>query len=128
MTKRLSARLSYALVLSILLVLLGFLGLGIRAFESAAVSDFIYFVALGVFLAALTVYFVLRRPHAGAGIDRKVRLLPSARSGQVPLHAASGQKDRRRPLAPGQERAVVAYERRSGQLAGFRAGNQTLRA
>jgi uncharacterized membrane protein YfcA len=128
MTKKVSARLSYALVLSIVLVMIGFLGLGIRAFTSAVVSDFIYFIALGVFLAALTIYFVLRRPRVGVAIDGKIRQISSARSKQVPLYAASVQKDGRRPLAPGQERVAVAHERRSNQLAGFRVGSLELNA
>ncbi len=131
MTKKQSARLSYALVLSIVLVMTGFLGLGIRAFASAAVSDFIYFVTLGVFLAGLTIYFVLRRPVAAKALDRKSQQLSSIRSGEVTLHV---RKDRRRALVQGQEWAAVEHERRSTQLDGFRVvglelnASKTLRA
>jgi hypothetical protein len=128
MTKKQSVRLSNALALSIVLVMMGFLGLGIRAFTSAATSDLIYFVAFGVFLTALTIYFVLRRPRAGVAIDRKIRRLPSARSGPAPLHIALGQRDRRRPPVLGQPRVAVAHERRIAQLAGIRVGGLELNA
>jgi uncharacterized membrane protein YfcA len=58
MTKELSARLSYALVLSIVLLMTGFLGLGVRAFASVRISDSIFLGAFGVFLVAVSLYFV----------------------------------------------------------------------
>jgi uncharacterized membrane protein YfcA len=121
MTKKLSVRLFYGLVLSIVLLMIGFLGLGVRAFASAVISDYIYFAAFGVLFAALTVYFVLRQPLAGTAMNRKIWPASSAWPGQVPRPVSSGRNDRRRPLVQGQNQAVVARERRSRQLAGFRA-------
>jgi uncharacterized membrane protein YfcA len=115
MTKKLSVRLLYALALSIILLMTGFLGLGVRAFASAAVTNSIFLVAFGILLVTLPLYFVLRRRLTVTAIDRNIRRLP--------LIMVPGQKDRRRPLVPGQERAAVAHERRSRQLAGFRVVN-----
>ncbi len=120
MTKKLSARLFYSLVLSIMLLMIGFLGLGVRAFASAAIADFIFLGALGVVLVALTIYFALNWPFAGAARNRKIWPASSAWPGQVPQHVASGRNDRRKPLVVGQKRAAVARERRTRQLAGFR--------
>lgn len=76
MTKKLRMRLSYTLVLSNVLLMIGLLGLGARAFASAAISDSIYLAAFGVLLITLTMYFVLHRPLAGAAIDWKIWALP----------------------------------------------------
>jgi hypothetical protein len=123
MTKKLSVRFFYALVLTIVLLMIGFLGLGVRAFASAVISDSIYFAAFGVLLVTFPIYFVLHRPLAGTAIDRKIRRPSAVWSGQVFQHKASGLHDRRRPLVQGQKRAAVARERRSRQLAGFRVVN-----
>lgn len=123
MTKKLSARVSYALMLSIFLLMTGFLGLGIRAFASKMVSDSTYLGGLGVLLMILPIYFIRRRTRADAAADRKIRRPSAAWPVQVQEHVASGQGDRRRPLLPGQERTVVAFERRSKQLAGFRVAS-----
>jgi hypothetical protein len=120
MTKKLSARLSYALVLSIVLLMTGFLGLGVRAFKSAMISYSIYLGAFGAFLVAVSLYFVRRRPLAGAAIGRKIPCHSAAWPLQVRPYVAPGRSDRRRPFAQGQEWAVVALERRSNQLAGLR--------
>jgi hypothetical protein len=123
MTKKVSARLSYALMLSIFLVIIGFIGLGVRAFASAVISDSIYLAAFGALLATLTIYFVLHRPVAGAAISGGIHRLPSAWLGQLPRHIAWERKDRRTPLVSGHELAAVGPERRSNQLAGFRVAN-----
>jgi len=120
MSKKLTVRFFYALVLSIVLLMIGFLGIGVRAFASAMISDFIYLAAFGVLLMALTIYFVLHQPLAGTTMDRKSRRPSVAWSGQVLQHKASGRHDRRSLLVKGQKRAPVARERRSRQLAGFR--------
>jgi len=67
MSKKQSRFVCYALVVSIILVLAALVGLGIRAFESAGISGFIFVAAMGVLFAALAAYFVLRRPVAGTG-------------------------------------------------------------
>jgi uncharacterized membrane protein YfcA len=121
MTKKLSVGLFYALVLSIVLLMTGFLGLGVRAFASAVVSDSIYFAAFGVLLATLTIYFVLRRPLAGTVINRKIWPASLVWRRQKSPRIATERTDRRRAPVQGQERPAVARERRSRQLAGFRA-------
>ena len=113
-------RLSYTLVLSDVLLMIGFLGLGVRAFASAVISDSIYLAAFGVLLMTLTIYFVLHRPLAGTAIDWKVWDPSAAWSGPVLQHKASGLHDRRSPVVQGQKRAAIARERRTRQLAGFR--------
>jgi hypothetical protein len=120
MTKKLSTRLLYGLVISIIVLMTGFLGLGIRAFASAVISDSIFLAAFGILLMIFPIYFILHRPPAVTVMDRKIRRLLSARSGQVPPDMASGRYDRRRPLVQGQVLAAVAHERRTKQLAGFR--------
>jgi len=111
MTAQLSERWSLALKLSILVLMTGFLGLGVRAFASAAISDSIFLAALGVVLLVLPLYFVShRRPGRGLIERRIVRL---------PRYASPGPIDRRRPPVRGREQAVVANERRIEQLAGF---------
>jgi uncharacterized membrane protein YfcA len=120
MTKKLSARLFYALALPIVLLMIGFLGIGVRAFASAVISDSIYLAAFGVLLLALTIYFVLHRPLAGTAIGWKIREPLAVWSGAVLHHQPSRLHDRRSPLVPGQKRAAIARERRTRQLAGFR--------
>jgi hypothetical protein len=118
MTEKLSARLFYGLVLSIILLMTGFIAVGVRAFASALISDSIYLGVFGILLMIYPIYFILRRPVAVTAMNRKVRRLLAARSGQVPRQMAPGWKDRRRPLVQGQVRAAVANERRSTQLPG----------
>jgi hypothetical protein len=120
MTKKLSARLSYTLVLSNVLLMIGFLGLGVRAFASAVISDSIYLAAFGVLLMTLTLYFVLHRPLAATAIGWKIWELSAAWSGPVLQHKVSGLHDRRSPAVQGQKPAAIARERRTRQLAGFR--------
>jgi hypothetical protein len=121
MTKKLSTRLLYGLLISILVLMTGFLGLGVRAFESATTTGFIFLTAFGILLVIVPLYFILRRPVAGTAMEQKIRGLLSARSWQVPGHMATGRKDRPRPLEPGQVRAAVADERQGKQLAGSHA-------
>jgi uncharacterized membrane protein YfcA len=120
MTEKLSARLSYALVLSIIVLITGFVAVGVRAFASALISDSIYLGAFGVLLLIFSVYLILRRPPAATEMERKIRKLLLARSGQIPSCAASERHDRRRPMTEGRARTAVTHERRSKQLAGFR--------
>ncbi len=124
MTKKVSARLFYALVFSIVALMTGFLGLGIRAFASAVISDSIFLAAFGILLMIFPIYFIFHRPPAVTAMDRKIRRLLSARSVQVSRHTASGREDRRRPLVQGQVRAAGTHERRSTQLAGFRVASR----
>jgi uncharacterized membrane protein YfcA len=111
MTTKLSERWSLALMLSILVLMTGLLGLGVRAFASAAISDSIFLAALGVLLLILPLYFVFHRREGGGRIERRIVRLPR--------YASPGRIDRRRPPVRGRERAVVANERRIKQLAGF---------
>jgi hypothetical protein len=129
MTKKLSARLSYALVLSIVLLMTGFLGLGVRAFASAMISDSVYLGAFGVLLVALPLYFVRRRPLAGPRIEQKIPRPSGAWQVQVRPQVVPVRSDRRRPFVQGQEWAAVALERRSKHLAGLRviSPRETLR-
>jgi hypothetical protein len=120
MTKKLSVRLFYGLMFSIVAVMIGFLGLGVRAFASAVVADFIFLGAFGVILVVFPMYFILHRPLAGTVMDEQIRRPFAAWPGRVPRQVASGLRDRPRPLLQGQERATVALERRSKQLAGIR--------
>jgi hypothetical protein len=119
MTEKLSARLFYTLVLSIIVLMSGFVAVGIRAFASAMISDSIYLGVFGILLMIFPIYFVLRRPVGVTAMDRKIRGLLSARSRQVPGQVAPRLKDRRKPLVPGQIRTAVAHERRSTEGAGF---------
>jgi len=120
MTKKLSMRLSYTLVLSNVLLMIGFLGLGVRAFASAVISDSIYLAAFGVFLMTLTIYLIHHRPPVGTAIDWKIWELSAARSGPILQHMAWGLHDRRSPVVQGQKRGAIPRERRTRQLAGFR--------
>jgi hypothetical protein len=109
MTKKLSTRLLYGLLISIVVLMTGFLGLGVRVFESAATTGFIFLAAFGILLVILPLYFFLRRPVAGTAMSQEIHGLLSARSGRVPGH-----------MTPGRVRAAVADERRNEQLSGFR--------
>ncbi len=119
MTEKLSARLFYTLVLSIIVLTSGFVAVGIRAFASAAISDSIYLGVFSILLVIFPMYFVLRQPVGATAMDRKIRGLLSARSRQVPRQVAQRLKDRRKPLVQGQIRTAVAHERRSKQDARF---------
>jgi hypothetical protein len=99
------------LLLSITVLLTGFLGVGVRAFASAVISYSIFFAALGIVLVILPLFFAIRQLRARRSMDRKIL--------QIPIHAWPRRDDRRRPPARGQARAAVANERRSEQLAGF---------
>jgi hypothetical protein len=125
MTKKLGARLYYALVISVVLLMTGFLGLGVRAFATTAISDFIYFGALGILLMILAIYFIRRGSLADAETDRKFWRFSAAKRVRV-QPPAPGRRERRRPLLPGQTRAAIAFERRSRQLGGFRPINPDL--
>ena len=119
MTEKLSARLFYTLVLSIIVLMSGFVAVGIRAFASAVISDSIYLGVFGILLTIFPIYFVLRRRVAVTAMNRKILRLLSARSRQVPRQVAPKLKDRRKPLVQGQIRIAVAHERRSKQGPGF---------
>src|ERR1039457_798772 len=120
MTEKLSGRLFYALVLSIIVLMTGIIAVGIRAFASALISDSIYLGVFGILLMIFPIYLILRRPPAVTAMDQKIRQLLSARAEQVPRQTGSGRYDRRRSLVQGLARAAVVHERRSRQLAGFR--------
>lgn len=122
MSKKTRLLLCYGLLLSILLLVTGFLGIGVRAFVSAGIANAILSGAFGILIVTLPIYFVLRRPRAGAPVNQKVwRPLPVRHAGPgtgFPLQRVA-RKERRRPLLEGQERPAVAVERRSEQHAGF---------
>lgn len=115
MTEKLSARWFYALVLSIIVLMTGFIAVGVRAFASALISDSIYLGAFGILLMFVPIYFILRRPVAVTPMGHKLRRLLAARSEQLNQQKVPGPKDRRRPLEQGQAWAAVAHERRSKQ-------------
>lgn len=113
MSKKQRLLLCYVLVISILVIMAGFLGLGVRAFESAGISSTILLAALGILVAIPPIYFVLRRPAADTAIDSKV-----FRSTQ---QIAPWPKDRRRSIALGQEPVAFAVERRGKKGGGLLA-------
>jgi hypothetical protein len=119
MTEKLSTRLFYGLVLSIIVLMTGFIAVGVRAFASALISDSIYLGVFGILLMIFPIYFIFRRPVAVTAMDRKIRGLLATRSGQVPRQMAPGRKDRREPLVQEQVRAAVAHERRNKQGVGL---------
>ena len=90
MTEKLSARLFYALVLSIILLMTGIIAVGIRAFASALISDSIYLGAFGILLMIFPIYLILRRPPAVTAMDQKIRQLLTARAEQILRHTAVG--------------------------------------
>jgi fumarate reductase subunit D len=114
MTKKLSARLVFTLVISIVLLLMGLLGLAVRAFSSAVIAGSIFLGAFGVFLVILPIYLILHRRLSRTAMDGKIRRPSSAWPGQILQHKTSESHDRRRPLVRGQVSAEVAHERRSG--------------
>jgi hypothetical protein len=118
MTEKLSGRLAYALVLSIIVLIAAFVAVGVRAFASALISDSIYLGAFGVLLLIVSTYLVLRRPPAATEMDRKIRKLLLARSGQIPPHAKLGRLDRRRP--PTEDRARTAVNAPAAEQAACR--------
>jgi hypothetical protein len=61
MTKKHRRLLCYALVLSIFLVIVGFFGVGVRAFASAGISSTIFLAMLGIAITIVPIYLVLRR-------------------------------------------------------------------
>ena len=61
MTKKQRRLLCYALVLSIFLVIVGFFGVGVRAFASAGICSTIFLAMLGIAITIVPIYFVLRR-------------------------------------------------------------------
>jgi uncharacterized membrane protein YfcA len=71
MSTKLAGRWAYALLLSIVVLAIAFLGLGVRAFASAVISHSIFLAALGIALLVLPIYFVLRRPRAPAAVRRR---------------------------------------------------------
>jgi len=113
MSKKQRLLLCYFLVISIIAIMVGFLGLGVRAFESAGISSTILLAALGIMVAIPPIYFVLRRPPADSTIDSKM-----FRSTQ---QIAPWPKDRRRQPALGQERVPFGIERRGKKRAGLLA-------
>jgi uncharacterized membrane protein YtjA (UPF0391 family) len=50
-----------AVLFSIVSLVAGFLGLGVRAFATADIARFIFFAAFVISVAALVLYFTLRR-------------------------------------------------------------------
>jgi hypothetical protein len=57
-----STLLFYALILSILLLMAGFLGLAVYAFASAHTGDSIFLILFVILVEAILQYFILRRP------------------------------------------------------------------
>jgi hypothetical protein len=113
MSKKQRLLLCYILVISIIVIMVGFFGLGVRAFESAGVSSTILLAALGILVAIPPMYFVLRRPVTNAAVDPIIfRSMP---------RIAPWPKDRRRPFVKGQERVAFAVERRGRPGAGLLA-------
>jgi len=64
MSKKSSTLFFYALVLSILLLMTGFLGFAIHMFASARTADSIFLVLSVILVEVLLLYFLLRRPLA----------------------------------------------------------------
>jgi len=62
MSKKSSTLFFYALVLSILLLMSGFLGLAVYAFASAHTSESIFLVSFVFLVETILQYFILRRP------------------------------------------------------------------
>jgi hypothetical protein len=64
MSKKSSTLFFYALVFSILLLMTGFLGFAVHMFAAARTADSIFLVLFVIFVEALLLYFILRRPLA----------------------------------------------------------------
>lgn len=107
MSQKKSLMLCYALLLSIALVVVGFLGLGVRAFASAGISNTIFLSVVGILITIPPIYFVLRRPDAA--IDPTIF--------RRTLREASWPNDRRKPFVRGQERVAFPVERRKRKSA-----------
>jgi uncharacterized membrane protein YfcA len=75
---KLAGRWAYALVLSIVVLVTAFLGLGVRTFASAVISHSIFLAAFGIVLLVLPVYFALRRPRVPGALHRLPALGASA--------------------------------------------------
>jgi hypothetical protein len=116
MSKRQSLLLCYSLVVSIVLVLAGFLGLGVRAFASAGISSTIFVVLLGILITVAPIYFVLRRPDSDAAIGPKI----FRRTPQKTLWPV----DRRKSPVRGQKPVEFAVERRGKKHAALSAVSQ----
>jgi len=64
MSKKSSTLFFYGLVLSILLLMTGFLGFAVHMFASARTADSIFLVLSVILVESLLLYFLLRRPLA----------------------------------------------------------------
>jgi hypothetical protein len=104
--KKYSQLLCYALVISIILVLMGFLAIGVRAFESAEVSNFLFFATLTISVLTPVFYFVWR-PIGRADISQK--LFDGA------WRKTWFGQDRRKVALFGQGKTPIAVERRGKQ-------------
>jgi hypothetical protein len=107
MSGKLTLVLCHSLVLSISLIMAGFLELAVRAFVSAGTENYILVVSFAVLAAALAAYFRFCWPLAIPEINSK-----SSRSFR---RMASEGIDPRRPLLRGRVRSAVAVERRGKQ-------------
>jgi hypothetical protein len=101
-----SRLLCYALVISISLVLMGFLAVGVRAFESAGVSSFLLLAALTIFALTPVFYFVWH-PIGRAELSQMV-------FEGSPREMWMGH-DRRKPGLNGREKMAITIERRGKQ-------------
>jgi hypothetical protein len=104
--KKHSQLLCYALVISIILVLTGFLAVGVRAFESAEISNLVFFAGIALFALTPVFYFVWR-PIGRADMSQKV--FEGARQEMW------FGRNRRKPGLNGQEKMVITVERRNKQ-------------
>jgi len=104
--KRRSRLLCYALVISIALVLMGFVAMGVRAFASAGVSNTMFFVAAGIVVLVPVVYFVCR-PVRQAAINPGIFEAAQTYTGFG--------RDRRKPAVSGHQSAAITIERRRKQ-------------
>jgi hypothetical protein len=62
MNKKLSKFFYRALVSSIVVLVIGFLALGVRAFATEGIAKFVFFAAFLLFVVILGSYFIVRRP------------------------------------------------------------------
>ena len=106
MNKKHSKLLCYALVISIILVLMGFLAVGVRAFESAEVSNLLFFAAITIFALTPVFYFVWR-PIVRAEVSQKVF--------DGPRQETRFGRDRRMPGLNGHNKMAITIERRGKQ-------------
>ena len=98
-SKTSSTFLCRALVLSIAVLITGFLGLGVRAFASADTTRFIFSVVFAISVVVFAVYFLLRR------ITRELKY----RSLFAP-HSQRGLKPMLPLPASGAEKLAVRYQ------------------